>query len=221
MEQAPRRRESTPGYKAEGCFCSSQVTITRAPNNSVPPRSEAKWLHLPKPLQAEPWTCQPPKPSALISALPLISSSTFMPHLKPQHFTSCPFPPAPLPSWLFQTLPWCTISAWPLWSQEHTKNIQQKQESALWLLWLLQLSGHGYLARKVQEFPGAASSSQPSLSSTSQLLSFLTTVHAICSNQMGDFKACVIHWLNDSKFLAVTCIINYSAQFQHLSWLRT
>lgn len=196
--QAPRRRESTLVYKAEGCFCSSQVTITCAPKSSASPRSEAKQLHLPKPLQAEPHSCQPPKSTARLSALPSTSSSISTPHLKSQHFTICPFPPAPLSHaglfWVGSSTP-CPDAPpqpGPVEAKSTTPATSNKSRDLL--------SGcRGSsapserprlpVARKLQESPGASSSSQPSLCCTSQLLSFLTTVCVICSNEMGDFKA--------------------------------
>ena len=64
--QAQKKCESTFVNKAEGCFCSSQAIIRRVPNSSAPRGAEAEQprLHQPKPLQAEPHTCKPPKTSA-------------------------------------------------------------------------------------------------------------------------------------------------------------
>lgn len=155
VAQAPRRRESTLVYKAEGYFCSSQVIITRAPNNSTSPRSEAKRLHQPKPLQAEPCTCQSPKPSALLSAPPSTSSSTSTLHSKSQNFTFCPFPPAPLSrAGLFpvgSSTPCPDVPPQPGPGEATSTTPADPTKAGICspvvVAPLLHLSGHGYLAR--------------------------------------------------------------------------
>ena len=61
-------------------LCATQVRGKAAAPAQAPP---SRAMHM-------------PATQTLLPALPLISSNTSIPHLKPQHFTFCPFPPAPL-----------------------------------------------------------------------------------------------------------------------------
>lgn len=126
-----------------------------------------------QPFQAEPRAFQPPKPSAQLSALPSTSSSTSILHLKPQDFTFCPFPPAPLSHAGRVGSSTLCPDAQPRPGPREAKSTPADPTKAgicspVVMASPPHLSGHGYLARTLQEFPGASQSSQPSLCSTSQ-----------------------------------------------------
>lgn len=181
-------------------FCSSQAIIRHAPNSSAQPRAEAErlLLHQPKPLQAEPHTCKPPKtPASLPGSSPPVSLSTSTRHSKPQNFTFCPFPPAPLSHACFSQVgsstpcphakpqpgPAEANGTAPTDSNESGNLLSGHHDSSACVCLAIAIG-----QEKLQKSPGA-SSSLPSQADTSAappwLSSFLTIVHVICGNKTG------------------------------------
>ena len=198
--QAQKKCESTFVNKAEGCFCSSQAIIRRVPNSSAPRGAEAEQprLHQPKPLQAEPHTCKPPKTSASLPG----SSPQFPqahPHrvqnLKISHFALSLQLLFPAPASSELGLPHLTLTQnlSPVLLKPTAQRRRTHTKSGNLLSGHHDSSARVCLAiaigqEKLQKSPGA-SASLPSQADTCAApprpSSFLTTVHVICGTETG------------------------------------